>query len=226
MSDALTSFSERVLQRYATPDNAPVNTVDRCISVPGDAFFIRALSELISLLGEPEFWDDSEGGLSSEDTAAIWRNAFSPMLEDLCNSGSGGDVENLPITIWADEMDYSLASTPSLVVATAQAYCMYMRTDTASNSEEISKLFTCSAGTYKLTVLDARRNDAGIVDVHIDGNLIGQYDPRALTSYNYVASFSGIVLVDGEHVLQLRSTTTSGVEYGQNHTKIWIEKTA
>lgn len=83
MSDVLPSFPS-LLGRYATPPNEDVGRVHRCLKIPDDVNILAAVNELLSRLNFPAVWDDSGGGVSAEDTAALCAEMFDFYINGAC----------------------------------------------------------------------------------------------------------------------------------------------
>lgn len=71
-------------RRYLTPENAPTATICRRIFIPDDPRIAAALDEMIALLTNPAIWDDTQGGISAEETAQIVAEMWNEYREDIC----------------------------------------------------------------------------------------------------------------------------------------------
>ena len=106
-------------QRYLTPSVTPTEYTCRRIRFPDEPQFRRALVELISRLSFCDTWDETPGGLSSIEAAALgsaivdsWNES-----EDVCMIGAVIPVarDTLPANmLWCDGTQYNRVDYPEL----------------------------------------------------------------------------------------------------------------
>lgn len=125
MSDAISESkqSDRAFagayERYITPQDTPTTYRCRRIRIPDDPAFVVALNELVSRLGFPEFWFESDGGMTPDECAALGSLMFYDFSESdgycmlgMCVPYAGAELK--PNMLWCDGGEYLLADYPDL----------------------------------------------------------------------------------------------------------------
>lgn len=135
-----------LVQRYPTPSTSPDGTQRRAYFVPDDLRVFGAWNEALALLTAEDVWDDSAGGMSATDTAALLTAA---QLWETCppvNNGGDGDMTVIiPYTQLSSSAEF-------IELAALEPYdvldlLLVLRTDRLSNLDRLSLMFNDDDGT-------------------------------------------------------------------------------
>lgn len=161
--------------------------------------------------------------------ATIGEDAQETADEALALATSGGGGRRA--TMWADEFHY-LNGTPIVLVNDAYLGNFVRYTDT-NNAEFTTSFVSGEISNGGIYLLGVRGSSSGIVEVRIDGNLIGSSDLYNATTQNNYLSLVNIgsgnpTIAAGYHKLSVKvnGKFVSSTGYAAAFTKIYIRSNA
>jgi hypothetical protein len=130
-------------------------------------------------------------------------------------------------TMWHDNPTINIVNPILVNLGGLQMYGFWNHQDPAADGDEFEHIFYLKSGNYNLNLMWRLGPGRGIVDLYIDGNLVGSQDGyAAVATYNVVQTTTPVaVATDGMHTLRGRTNGKNGASTGFRIalTKIWLD---